>query len=207
MGHTKKWWVVLGGAIVATTVLGGCDEDDDWNFGQVTDVVGRMVLPDGSPAAGATCEIFVDNLSFGAVLAASDGVFEFDEWPEEYEPFLVRGRYVQPVTGAIFIGASPLFFTESSGDTNIGTIVLSQVTTAPRLAQVGEAMAASAARGDAGVSARAWGEAPGREAEAPDGGLPEALRLAVVDANDDGVLDLMVLDPKSGTPVSITLGR
>lgn len=128
----RRWHVGLFLLALITSSLSGCDDDDDLDFFERTDVIGRMVLPDGTAAGGASCEIFVDNFSFGIDIAAPDGVFEFDDWPEEYEPFLVRGTYVQPGTGTIFRGASLLFGTNNSGNTNIGDILLTPTDSAVR---------------------------------------------------------------------------
>jgi hypothetical protein len=100
--------------------------DDDFGF-DTTDVIGRMLLPDLSPAAVASCEIFLDDVSFGIEIADVNGFFEFEDWPEEFEPILVRGTYVQPGSGTVFQGASPLVGTSGNGETNLGNIVLHPV--------------------------------------------------------------------------------
>jgi hypothetical protein len=113
-------------------LLSSChDDDDDVFFDEVTDLVGLVLLPDGvTPAAGTLVEI----VFFGSVHAtdatAFDGTFEIDDWPEVWEPLFAEAFFVDPLTQIEYSGVSAVVNTASSGDTDLGVIVMVQTVTA-----------------------------------------------------------------------------
>lgn len=170
----RTWSAAVGLALGGAVFLSGCDDDDDHHHFDETDIVGRMLLPGMSPAAGASCELFYANLSYGIVFADPNGFFEFPDWPEELEPILVRGTYVQAGTGTTFQGASPLVGTSNDGDTDLGDIILNPV--------------------------------PGDAFRGAPEGLASA-GIAFSDPDGDGRLDLVFLDPATGTPRAVAPGN
>jgi hypothetical protein len=170
--------VVFVAVLVSALSLPACDDDDDiFYFYESTDVVGRVVFANGTPVPDATVEIFLDNYLEDVEFTGGAGDYEFDDWPEEWEPFLVRATYVQPGTGIIFKGASPYLDTDHDGDTEVPDIVLLATDSLPAL---GAQLAASAA--------------------APTG-------VGFADLDGDGLLDAIPFDRETRAPLAIFRGR
>jgi hypothetical protein len=172
--------VVFAACLVTALALPACDDDDDWYsyyYFETTDVVGRVVFPNGTPVVDATVEIFLDGYIEDVEFTDGAGVYDFDDWPEEWEPFIVRATYVQPGTGIIFQGASPYMDTDHSGDTEVPDIVLFATDSAPAL---GAQLSASP---------------------------PSGTGIGFADIDRDGRLDAIPFDRETRRPLGILKGR